>query len=391
MRRAGLGFLAAAGMLAACADEKGESPSLSLPLPSTTDAELALLNIDGQIDSSTRQLAASGRDAVRRQLIRLHLARFRVLNRIEDLNAATELSELVNASDADAAWVQGELASAQHRFLSARALYTEAEQRGLDPELLREPRAALDLALGEAASALERLSDAEPSFGVLFIRAGALAELGRFEEADASYVAALESPGLDVSPLPVAEVYFRRGVMWAEMADRAERGAVMYQVGLSVVPFHVTMNVHGAELDQEGGVRERLEALSSRTDEPEVAGFLGEILAADGDLEGAARWFARAQEAYEVRLLRHREAYLDHASEFFRGPGEDPERALQLALENLALRPNQRAHILALEAALDAQDLDTACEIAGRFDGQPPNWEVLRSLVDAVRLDCSQG
>jgi hypothetical protein len=45
-------------------------------------------------------------------------------------------------------------------------------------------------------------------------------------------------------------------------------------------------------------------------------------------------------------LARHRDAFADHAAEFWLTVGGDPERALRLALHNLSVRQTPRARAL---------------------------------------------
>ncbi|WP_435863378.1 IS110 family transposase [Streptomyces mirabilis] len=55
---------------------------------------------------------------------------------------------------------------------------------------------------------------------------------------------------------------------------------------------------------------------------------------------------------YGELVLRHPEAYADHAADFWLTVGADVERSLQLALQNLAFRQTARAHALFQRAVL---------------------------------------
>jgi hypothetical protein len=87
-------------------------------------------------------------------------------------------------------------------------------------------------------------------------------------------------------------------------------------------------------------------------------------------------------------LKQHRAAFLDHAAEFFTGPGADPPRALELATENLALRPTGRAYALAIEAALAAQNRPLACDLVSRAQAASRQNKNLHALVERESAHC---
>jgi tetratricopeptide (TPR) repeat protein len=171
-----------------------------------------------------------------------------------------------------------------------------------------------------------------------------------------------------VSPFPVATLTFARGVMWAEQANDPRRAQPHYVEALRRLPEYVVANVHLAELIAASGQRdqaiERLRQIVDHTADPEPAGKLAELLLErDAHDPAAAALLERARSGYGRLLERHRAAFLDHASEFFRGPGRDPALSVALAQENLALRPTPRAFALAIEAAQAAGDPQLACQL----------------------------
>ena len=361
---------------------------LDIPLLVTTNAGLALRNMDEGIvalEAKLERRVTTIED--RRALVSLYLARFRILGVLNDLDRAQALS-VVESSAPDARLMKARVLMTRHHFAEAEMLLNQMGQSNVARD---ELLATAFLATGRASEAQVLLDQLPTSFSVVFIQAGALAELGAFEEADARYVDALKMYR-DVSPFPVAEVYFRRGVMWAEMAERPELGAAMYAEGLKVLKSHVTMSIHAAELIAEAGRVDEainlLEALTQSTDEPELDAVLGELYTlvatdpADPRVELAQASIRAAAEEYDRRLNLYREAYLDHGSEFWAGPGEDPSRALLMALENLALRPHQRAFSLALDAAEQAGDEQVLCQLVQRLQDYPvthPSLELRRA------------
>jgi hypothetical protein len=73
--------------------------------------------------------------------------------------------------------------------------------------------------------------------------------------------------------------------------------------------------------------------------------------------EARAEW-----ERYVTTLPK---AFADHAARFYLGVGKNPQRALELARQNLANRDVPEARELVIQAALAAGDTATACEVAG--------------------------
>ena len=68
----------------------------------------------------------------------------------------------------------------------------------------------------------------------------------------------------------------------------------------------------------------------------------------------AAALTASAAAQYDLLLTSHRHAFVDHGSEFFMGPGADPQRAYEMAVENYGNRPTERALTLVINAAAGA-------------------------------------
>jgi tetratricopeptide (TPR) repeat protein len=223
--------------------------------------------------------------------------------------------------------------------------------------------------------------------------ANAEAALGDFEAADEHYAAALATLH-DVSPFPVAQLCFQRGVMWAELAARPERALPHYAEAVRRVPGYVVANVHLAEIEASLGRRdaaiERLRAIVDLTADPEPLGLLGKLLGArDPSDPAASELLGRARAAYERLLARHHDAFLDHAAEFFSGPGHDPALGSRLAQENLILRQTPRAYALAIEAAFLAHDSPLACrqlEAAQALAGHSKN---LADLLERENVRCA--
>jgi hypothetical protein len=201
--------------------------------------------------------------------------------------------------------------------------------------------------------------------------AGAYAAVGRLAEADQLYAAAVAELET-TSPFPHAWIYFARGALWAE-SDPA-RGEAMLAQAVALLPAFAAASVHLAELESARGDRAaaiaRLERTAAASREPEALALLGALHLSTGEAARGRREIASAKARFEALLARHPLAFADHAAEFYLGPGADPERAWQLARQNLAARPTDRAVRLAIQAA-------RAC-------GRDREARALRQLIDSA-------
>jgi hypothetical protein len=173
--------------------------------------------------------------------------------------------------------------------------------------------------------------------------------------------------------------------MWGEAADRPDLALVLYRDAVARLPQYVVANVHLSELEQATSAISRLEAIAPTAGDPEPTGRLAELLA-EANPDRADQLRDEAIARYETLLSRHEEAFLDHGAEFFAGPGGDPQRALDMALRNLALRPVPRSYIVAVEAAFAAEEDETACELIESSAPLQARHRVLASLAaDSAR------
>ncbi|MEZ4250137.1 MAG: hypothetical protein R3B99_18045 [Polyangiales bacterium] len=361
----------------------------------STDGELALRNLDSSIDA---RLASVERNpsllATRRDAVGLLLSRAHYRGTFDDLATARRLADEALErwpDDPTAARIVADVASAEHRFDQAERQLVSATELGDTSTTLAH--LTLEVARGTNLETALALADEEaaraPTYATHVARASLLAALERYEDADAAFLDALATYR-DVSPFPLAWIAFQRGVMWAEMADRADLARPLYEEAVRRVPTYAVANVHLAELEVEAGERDRaiarLYALLPGTTDPEPAGYLGELLA-ETDPETARAHVADARARYDMLLSRHPEAFLDHGAEFFAGPGADAARALRLAETNLTNRRNARAWVVALEVAQVAES-DRLCAWREEAARNPAQSMVLRHLVESLAADC---
>lgn len=348
-----------------------QSPELTAeasaaPAKGLTSGDTALTNLSSRIGGLRSAVTAQPTAAPLRGDLVAHL-----LSRAQFVGSFTDLGESLSLA-------------AEGRRLSSdpkRAIETEASALGAVHEFARATELLASIERTESEAALGNLQLARgddprpieqarreralesPSFSSLSSWAIALSAIGEFEAADAAYADALRNYR-DVSPLPVAWVAFQRGVMWAERAGDTARGRAHYEEAVRVLPRYVVANVHLAEIEvNEGHVdtaRSRLvRVIEAGTEDPEPSGLLSAIAATAPERDRLRELTLRG---YLSLIERYPKAFLDHGAEFF--STVDPEFALELALDNLEIRTEDRAYQIAIEAALAANDGRVACDLA---------------------------
>jgi tetratricopeptide (TPR) repeat protein len=327
--------------------------------PATTAGVIALGNLDARIDGQA-WLATRGQLTVgeRAELVELIALRGHVLGRIADAERAAALAEqLVRQVPVDARSfvARARMAAVFHQFASALTDLGVAATLGGDRVTLDEECAAIYQALGrydEALAILRQALERHADFSTLGTLAGIYAERGEMVEADRWFMAA-RGCYRGVSPFPLAVLDFQCGHMWMEHDD-LRRARAWCDAAVRRVPAYVPAQGHLAEIDAALGERAaaiaRLRPLALASDDPDYATQLTCILNDAGQTEEAQIWRARAHARYDELLARHPEAFADHAAEFWLTIGGDPERALLLAHQNLALRQSRRAHELVRRA-----------------------------------------
>ncbi len=304
--------------------------------PTTTDGAIAVANLDALLE---RQVD-----------VELLLARARFLADHDALHRAVALAE--QSGDLR---IRARAHGAAHRFGDALDELAALEQTGVDVTV---ERATLYVAVGRTAEALpllERAVERAPGYPTHGALAGALAASGAYDAADREYdeaAAALDT----TSPFPYAWLELARGTMWAEQAGDPARGEAAYLRALHYLPQFATANLHLAELEATRGDRAaalaRVDRVLAIADDPEAHALAARLAIASGDVERGRRELARAGRRFDDLLATELLAFADHAARYFLADGADPERAWQLARQNLANRPTRTAYALAMTAAL---------------------------------------
>ena len=132
--------------------------------------------------------------------------------------------------------------------------------------------------------------------------------------------------------------------------DDLDRGRAWCDAAVRRLPAYVPAQGHLAELEAALGepaeAIARLRPLALVSDDPDYATQLARILGDAGETDEAQTWRAKAEARYDELLARHRDAFADHAAEFWLTIGGDPKRALSLARHNLSVRQTPRARAL---------------------------------------------
>jgi tetratricopeptide (TPR) repeat protein len=385
---------------AGCSKERAPSAKVEAEASAavrTTRGELAVRNLDDRINTLEGRMSGKVDLPARTRLCDLLLTRVQFLGTFADFARVSEIAQAASRDfpeQGGAHLLQARALSAVHLFSEAEAALARAAALGADvAPALASVHIAQGRELPAALALAEQRATATPTLESLALWAGAEAALGEFERADEHYHAALDSYK-DVLPFPVAYVHFQRGVMWAEMANDPARALPSYVEAVAHLPEYVVANVHLAELEATSGKKsqaiDRLRRVMARTSDPEPTALLGELLMQSNPAEpGAEALIARARSSYAELLSRHPAAFLDHAAEFFMGPGAEPARALELARENLRLRETPRAYTLAIEAAR-AADPELACSLVQKARPLSPRSHNLRAALDAEASHCNQ-
>lgn len=303
----------------------------------TTSEGIAVANLNASIEASRRRFASKHDLAAASILVEQLLLRATFYGTFDDWDEASTISSVVleaHPFDSAALLLRARVLNTLHQFDSAlehaqraRAIgasvitqMSAAEIEAQAQHLELTVRLAQNDAVGDVLARRRVLANAAPTYQHVTSLALALAQVGRFEEADAAFRRALEEYR-DVSPFPFGWVAFQRGVMWSEQADRPDLGQPLYEEALRYLPEYVLGNVHLAELEALGGeiqsAIDRVEPLVGVTQDPEPLALLAKL---EPSTRRARAYETQANAAYEELITRFPEAFLHHAPAANPGP-----------------------------------------------------------------------
>src|SRR5215475_7661147 len=109
---------------------------------------------------------------------------------------------------------------------------------------------------------------------------------------------------------------------------------------------------------------------ANSSDDPEYASQLARLLKEVGQLDEAHHWREVAAARYDELMVRHPEAFADHAAEFWLTVGGDAHKGRLLAEQNFETRKTPRAYELVLRAAVATRETTAVCRMT------EPLWTV---------------
>jgi hypothetical protein len=359
------------------------SASKSVEMPPATAGELAVINLLSSLQRAwdvlgrwPDRLSAAERVVEEEQLKAQFLGDATALDRLTRL-----VSELPRNTPESASThlVAARVSSLVHRFADAKTHLAEAHSHGAPVDVTSRVLLSVKQALGEdlqeVLKARRRITETSTELQELVPLGALLADLGEFEEADRTYLKAIQHYR-DVSPFGLAWVCFQLGVLWGETVPQPQprRAANWYECAVGYLPSYINARVHLSEIYLDDGDLKRAEALLApvvASGDPEVNWRLSEVLEAQSKRVEADVQRNAARSGFESLLMRHELAFADHAAEFYLSSGADPRRACDLARVNLANRPTRRAFELAHVAALRVGDQRLASELLAQAGTQP--------------------
>jgi len=143
--------------------------------------------------------------------------------------------------------------AAVHRFAEAKMHLAEAHHCGAPVDVTSGVLLSIKQALGEdlqeVLEARRRIAETSSELQELVPLGALLADLGEFEEADRTYLKAIQYYR-DVSPFALAWVCFQLGVLWGETVPQPQsrRAANWYERARGYLPSYISARVHLSEI-----------------------------------------------------------------------------------------------------------------------------------------------
>lgn len=328
------------------------------------------------------------------QLVALHLSRARYGGRFEDYlhadRAMTRAFELA-PEGAKPHMARATLGFTLHRFGAIEADLAAVEQYAFVPgsarEAVEELRADLAFQLGryeESLALFERFAVERPSSRNCLRLGYYYWKTGDDVRADAYLVQAAERAGDDAQA--VASIELQRGLRDLERG-RLAQAERHYRRANALYPHWYLVEEHLAEVMTETDRLEEARAIYERvlaqTGNPEFMDALAGVHERLGDREGAERYATAADAAFDRQFELLPEALAGHAFEHYLERAA-PERVVEIAERNHAVRPSPEAELQLAQAYLRAGRLADATRAIGAARRSPfvsPELFAVSSIV----------
>jgi hypothetical protein len=349
-----------------------------IALPAATDGALALINHESILDRCWQTIDLHpDRLGIAAQLIDEEYRRSHFLGDASALDRLLTLSDtlLQQCAESGEAYVlAAQIASLVHKFDQAAQYLVQAKKLGASAHGLLRQQLSIDHAIGhnwkDVFDTRLRISVQSPNLQNLVALGALNAEMGLYPEAERSYLRAI-AEDREHSPFSLAWACFQLGVLFGETLEPAQPASAQYwyEQALSYMPPYTHARVHLAELHLDAG---RLDTALNLllpiqdSEDPEVSWRLAQLYERKGEVHKTSHYLARTLKSFERLLSGHVLAFADHAVDFYLEEGDNPAKALQLALLNLDNRATLRAFELSHEAALACEQLALAQSLADR-------------------------
>jgi tetratricopeptide (TPR) repeat protein len=357
--------------------------------PVSTSWAIAGHNLDAEIKDRVKRAYTEPDQAS--YLVALYVTRGQTLANVEDYEKAEIVAaDLVKSSPKNgiAHLAHALTLGALHKFDADDLELDEAARLGAPAERVASARVALYEATGKYDEALKLMPPVtDHSKAPAIVTAAVLAtHMQKTDEAEALFEKA-RTAFVDVTPFPIAWMDFQRGAL-LEAAGKEKEARGYYLEALEAIPVYAHAAVHAAITDAPDRAITRLESVKAVSSDPDV-------LAALADAHKRAKHDAEAKKAveaarvrYEELLVKHPEAYRDHAARFYLAAGNDSKKALDLADKNAKLRPTEEAIDLWMAAATAANDKPAICASANAMKQLRYASEPRKRLAAAASNGC---
>src|SRR5580693_1090814 len=275
------------------------APELDSAKP-ITDGEIAVINLESARRRSwSRSFEDPTRDNAAETVVEHEQLTLQLVGDVFALDRVELLAAQLDQADtaARAMSIRAQVASMAHRFAEARQYLAQAEIGGAPTADVDRLRLNIDQACGSNLDSVldaRRRAATETNGLEDFVALGSLlADLRDFDAAHRTYKQALQAYR-DVSPFPIARVFFQLGMLWGELAPEARPAlaAQWYRQAIAILPMYTKARVHLAEIYSSDSSLHDAEALLRSiviVGDPEVDWRLADVLAARGKFEAAER------------------------------------------------------------------------------------------------------
>lgn len=298
--------------------------------------------------------------------------RDRLLHSHDDLTHATKALETARAlapDDPETALLAAHLLQKTHRFRDA----LDAVEHLPATPTVRATRASLRFELGDYGPAIEELEQltamGRPNPNLLSRLALCRWKTGDFEAAEAT-MALAQKHFHGRERWPAAWYHLMLGLMDLDRG-RLDEAMAHYRDAEAETPGWWLIEEHMAEIHLLQGRPDQALPLYRKvvaeTGSAELIGALADALEATGNMEAASIARQRALSTVQHDIDHHGAMASGHALGFLLEHG-DPERALALARENVALRPNGEALLLLADALDKVEQHDEAGAVRSQVE-----------------------